>query len=52
VRPRMHLPIAEQGVWLGQLVRGHLNYYAVPAKIHAVNAFRDHVTGQRPRIVV
>ena len=29
VRRRMHLPIPEQGLWLGQVVRGHLNYYAV-----------------------
>ena len=30
-RRRMHLPIPEQGLWLGAVVRGHLNYYAVPA---------------------
>ena len=40
----MHLPIPEQGLWLGQVVRGHLNYYAVPGNIHAVNAFRDQAT--------
>ncbi len=44
VRRRMHLPIPEQGLWLGQVVRGHLNYYAVPGNIHAVNAFRDQAT--------
>jgi RNA-directed DNA polymerase len=44
VRRRMHLPIPEQGLWLGQVVRGHLNYYAVPGNIHAVTAFRDQAT--------
>ena len=44
VRRRMHLPIPEQGLWLGQVVRGHLNYYAVPGNIHAVSAFRDQAT--------
>jgi hypothetical protein len=40
-RRRMHLSIPEQGLWLGQVVRGHLNYYAVPGNIEAVSAFRD-----------
>jgi RNA-directed DNA polymerase len=44
VRRRMHLPIPEQGLWLGQVVRGHLNYYAVPGNIHAVATFRDQAT--------
>jgi RNA-directed DNA polymerase len=40
LRRRMHLPIPEQGQWLGSVVRGHLNYYAVPGNIKAVNAYR------------
>jgi hypothetical protein len=43
-RRRMHLPIPEQGHWLGSVVRGHLNYYAVPGNIKAVNAFRFQAT--------
>ena len=43
-RRRMHLPIPEQGQWLGGVVRGHLNYYAVPGNIEAVEAFRDQAT--------
>jgi RNA-directed DNA polymerase len=43
-RRRMHLPIPEQGQWLGSVVRGHLNYYAVPGNIEAVEAFRDQAT--------
>jgi group II intron reverse transcriptase/maturase len=44
LRRRMHLPIPEQGLWLGAVVRGHLNYYAVPGNIKAVNAFRFQAT--------
>jgi len=40
LRRRMHLPIPEQGQWLGSVIRGHLNYYAVPGNGKAVNAFR------------
>ena len=43
-RRRMHLPIPEQGLWLGSVVRGHLNYYAVPGNIKAVDAFRYQAT--------
>ncbi|MBA3262744.1 MAG: group II intron reverse transcriptase/maturase [Thermoleophilaceae bacterium] len=38
---RRHLPIPEQGRWLGSVVRGHLNYYAVPDNSRAIGAFRD-----------
>jgi RNA-directed DNA polymerase len=38
---RRHLPVPEQGEWLASVVRGHLNYYAVPDNIDAVRAFRD-----------
>jgi group II intron reverse transcriptase/maturase len=37
---RRHLPVPEQGRWLGSVVRGHLAYYAVPGNAKAVNAFR------------
>ena len=30
LRRRRHLPIPEQGRWLGSVVRGHYAYYAVP----------------------
>ena len=43
-RRHMHLPIPEQGRWLGSVVRGHLAYYAVPGNIEAVEAFRDQAT--------
>jgi RNA-directed DNA polymerase len=41
LQARRHLPIPEQGRWLGSVVRGHLNYYAVPDNARAIGAFRD-----------
>jgi group II intron reverse transcriptase/maturase len=40
LRRRQHLPVPEQGQWLASVVQGHLNYYAVPDNIDAVEAFR------------
>jgi RNA-directed DNA polymerase len=44
IKRRRHLPIPEQGQWLGSVVRGHLAYYAVPGNTDAVAAFRNEVT--------
>jgi group II intron reverse transcriptase/maturase len=41
---RRHLPIPEQGQWLASVVRGHLNYYAVPSNSDAIIAFRTQAT--------
>ncbi|MGH3282896.1 MAG: hypothetical protein ACRDNW_27735, partial [Trebonia sp.] len=41
---RLHLPVAEQGRWLAQVVSGHQQYYAVPGNYKAVQAFRTQVT--------
>ena len=41
---RMHQPIPEQGKWLGQVVLGYFNYYAVPTNARALAVFRHHVT--------
>ena len=43
LRRRRHWPIPEQGRWLASVLRGHLNYYAVPGNIDSVSAFRDQV---------
>jgi RNA-directed DNA polymerase len=40
---RRHLPVPEQGQWLGSVVRGHLAYYAVPGNDSAIFAFRGQV---------
>jgi group II intron reverse transcriptase/maturase len=44
LRRRRHLPIPEQGRWLGSVVRGYLAYYAVPGNTDAVADFRTQVT--------
>ena len=44
LRRRMHLPVPEQGRWLGSVVRGHYAYYAVPGNDSAIFAFRGQVT--------
>jgi RNA-directed DNA polymerase len=44
LRRRWHQPIPDQGRWLGAVVRGHLNYYAVPDNGEALEAFRIQVT--------
>jgi RNA-directed DNA polymerase len=44
LRRRRHLPVPEQGRWLGSVVRGHLAYYAVPGNESAIFAFRGQVT--------
>jgi RNA-directed DNA polymerase len=44
LRRRMHQPIPEQGRWLGRVVRGYFNYYAVPTNAPTLDTFRHHVT--------
>jgi len=43
LRRRLHDPVPEVGRWLNSVVRGHINYYAVPMNFAAVAAFRDRV---------
>lgn len=43
MRRRRHQPIAQQGRWLGSVVRGHLAYYGVPTNVHALEAFRTSI---------
>jgi RNA-directed DNA polymerase len=44
MKRRRHEPIPVQGQWLGSVVRGHLNYYAVPGNGDAIKAFRTQLT--------
>ena len=39
LRKRMHQGIPEQGKWLGAVVRGHMNYHAVPTNARSIVAF-------------
>ena len=43
LRKRMHEPIAKQGRWLGQVVRGYFAYHAVPTNSAALSEFRGIV---------
>ena len=40
----LHVPVPEQGRWLGQEVRGYLAYHAVPTNARAITAFVYYVT--------
>src|SRR5487761_1211142 len=46
LKRRRHQPVPVQGQWLGSVVRGHMNYYAVPGNTDAVAQFRTQVTRQ------
>jgi len=43
LRRRWHQDVAEQGAWLGSVVRGFFAYHAVPSNSRALSAFRHHV---------
>jgi group II intron reverse transcriptase/maturase len=43
LRQRMHRTIAEQGRWLGQVVTGYFNYFAVPTNDRATGAFHHWI---------
>ena len=57
---RRHEPVTVVGRWLGQVVRGYYNYFAVPGNIYRLNGFRAEVErswlhalrrrSQRPRM--
>jgi len=41
---RRHLPVVQQGEWLGAVLRGHYAYFGVPTNIDALSAFRQEIT--------
>jgi group II intron reverse transcriptase/maturase len=43
LRRRWHQDVAEQGRWLGSVVRGFFAYHAIPTNYRALSAFRHHV---------
>ena len=43
LRWRWHDPVPEVGRWLGSVVQGHINYFAVPLNFSAVAHVRDQV---------
>jgi group II intron reverse transcriptase/maturase len=60
LRSMMHHPIPMVGKWLGSVVRGYFNYFAVPGNIYRLTSFRKeicrtwrrmlHRRGQRHRL--
>jgi hypothetical protein len=44
LRQRMNEPLPVIGKWLGQVLRGHYQYYGVPRNISALKSFRHRVT--------
>jgi hypothetical protein len=44
LRRKMHLRVAEQDSWLGQVVTGYFAYHAVPSNLGSLEAFHSHVT--------
>ena len=51
LRRRMHQPIPTLGKWLGRVVRGYFNYFAVPTNNRALVRFRDEVTMRWLRVL-
>ena len=43
LRRHWHKPIAEQGAWLGRVLRGYYAYHAVPLNGRRLEAFREQV---------
>jgi group II intron reverse transcriptase/maturase len=43
LRKRMHDPVPEVGKWLGRVLEGHYQYYAVPFNFNRISSFRHHV---------
>lgn len=39
LRQRLHRPVAETGEWLSRVLRGHLNYFAVPGNFASLRRF-------------
>jgi RNA-directed DNA polymerase len=44
IRRMMHRPIAEQGLYLRQVLNGFFNYFAVPTNSQAIHSFYYNVT--------
>jgi len=44
LKRRRHLPIPDQGRWLGSVIRGHYAYYAVPGNSDSINVFYNEAT--------
>lgn len=43
LRQKMHEPIPKVGKWLGQVVQGYFNYFAVPGNLYRLTSFRKEI---------
>jgi RNA-directed DNA polymerase len=43
LRRRLHDAVPEVGEWLGAVVKGYMNYFAVPGNFRSIKAFRTEV---------
>jgi RNA-directed DNA polymerase len=43
LRVRLHDPVKQVGEWLGSVLKGHYQYYAVPHNIAMLGKFRSHI---------
>ena len=43
LRKKMHDPIPIVGKWLGQVVQGYFNYFAVPGNLYRLGSFRSEI---------
>jgi group II intron reverse transcriptase/maturase len=48
---RMHQSIPDQGKWLGHVVRGYYNYYAVPMNFRSLAVFRTEIAKRWRRVL-
>ena len=51
LRRRQHRPLGETGRWLGRVVRGWLNYHAVPGNSRRLSRFVDEVSRLWLRVI-
>ena len=51
LRLHVHASIAEQGRWLGSVMRGYFAYHAVPTNLTVIAAFRHHVIVRWQRVL-
>jgi hypothetical protein len=40
---RRHDPVSKLGRWLGQVVQGYFNYYALPGNVRSLESFRREI---------
>ena len=52
LRTMMHSPVPKVGRWLGQVVRGYFNYFAVPGNVYRLSSFRQAICRAWRRVLL